>query len=404
MAFTTLEGQILKISGQAIGPGGTLTAGTQLTRATLTAIDFVDPGVANDGSVFAAGEAVSFRVNGIQISAVTPTSYATLVNTNAGTFAALAFVVGNDTYLLPVTGSNLSGVTGIVANSTLNQAPTAVQSISPASYGLFPENADVYTGQAFSQEFFGTSFLSSNTVNLTLYDADNIRGNADSAGEEVITGGFNLAVAREVVATLQLKNGQFLAVNAVESNLNLGYGSSRATYLFDEAALAAQGKTVADVARVISTAATDHNLNWENPGFDFQSNGSGNVTPDPAPPPPPNFITGTNAGNTITGTAGVDVIRGLGGNDTLRGGASNDFFVFGNETINGRREKDFIRDFEANRDKIVIEDAANVTSIVNINGGVRITFSGDGDILDVLGPGVSRFNTGVFFDDSFPFI
>jgi Ca2+-binding RTX toxin-like protein len=407
MAFTTLEANIFKITGTAVGPGGMLTAGTSLTRAMLTTIDFVDPGVSNDGSFFSAGEAISFRVNGVQITSTNPISYATTVRTNAGTFTAIAFVIGNDTYLLPETGSNLTGVTSIIANSTLNQAGAALTSISPQSYGLFPENADTYTGQAFSQEFFGTDFLIGSTVSLTLRDADGIRGNADSSAEEVITGGFYLEHSREVLATVQLKNGQILTLNALENDLNLSYGSSRETYLLDETALAAQGKTIADVARVVSAAATDHNLNWATLGFDFQSEGSGNFTADPAtppPPPPPNIITGTKAGNILTGTAGVDVIRGLGGNDTLFGGTGDDFFVFGNETRNGRRETDVIRNFEVNHDKVIIENLANVVSITDFNGGVRIVFTGDGDRLDVFGTDVSHFTTGVFFDDSFPLI
>jgi RTX calcium-binding nonapeptide repeat (4 copies) len=407
MAFTTLEGQVLKISGQAIGPSGTIAAGTQLSQARLTTIDFVDSGSSNDGLSFSFGEALSLRVNGVQISSTTPTSYATLVNTNTGSFTALAFVVGNDTYLLPVSGTNLTGVTNIATNSTLNGAGQAITHIDPASYGLIPENADTYIGQAFTQSSFGGQLQSGSLGSMTLHDADGIRGNADSAGEEVISGGFVQSLAREVVATVQLKNGQLLAVNAWESVVNLSYGQTNASYFFDENALAAQGKTIADVAQVLSSSATDHNLNWEELGFNFQSEGSGNFTPDPAappPPPPPNYITGTNAANTLAGTAGVDVIRGLGGNDTLRGGADGDFFVFGNETRNGRRDTDVIRDFEVNSDKVIIEDLANVTSITNIAGGVRIVFQGDVDRLDVLGTNVSRFNTGVFFDDDFAFI
>ncbi len=404
MAFTTLEGQVLKISGQAIGPSGTISAGTQLTKATLTSIDYVDSGVANDGSFWTPGEPISLRINGTQISSTAPTGYATLVNTNAGSFTAIAFVVGNDTYLLPLNGTTITGATNITSSSVLNGPGQAISNFNLSNYALVPENADTYTGQAFSQEMFGSQFLGGSVQNLTLRDADGIRGNADSAAEEVIRGFFQ-PNAREVVATVQLKNGQFIAVNAVESLVHYSYGSSYATYLFDENALAAQGSTVADVARVVSSAATDHNLNWEELGFNFQSEGSGNVTADPTNGPPPiNYITGTNAGNTITGTANVDVIRGLGGNDTLRGGASNDFFVFGNETRNGRRDTDVIRDFEVNRDKVIIEDLANVTSITNITGGVRIIFQGDGDRLDVLGADVRNFNTGVFFDDGFSFI
>ena len=82
----------------------------------------------------------------------------------------------------------------------------------------------------------------------------------------------------------------------------------------------------------------------------------------------------------------------------------NDFFVFGNETRNGVRDTDSVRDYEIGKDTIVFEDNAIVQSVRNINGGVQITFAGDGDRVNVLGTGVNTATIQIFADDIFPFI
>ncbi len=405
MAFTTLERQILKISGQAIGSGGTIAAGTSVTTVKLTTIDEdsgpVGPLNLNpDPFTFNSTEALSFLINGQKVAGALPGLYATSITTSAGTFTALAFTVGNDTYLLPRGNVDVSAITSISNSATLNSVP--VTSLVTAEYGLLPENAASFTGSVFTtSKGFGADSIS--VSNATIYDSDRIRGNADSAGEEFGTGALGrISAAQEVSAVVQFKDGSTLAgVEALVSVISASYSPTNSSYLFNSAELAAAGKTVNDIAGVISTTAINHALNWEELGFTFQGGGGGTPTPDPAPSPPINQIFGTNGNNTITGTAGRDAIHGLGGNDTMQGGAGNDGFLFGAETINGKRETDIIRNYEAGKDGIYFEDAAVVRSVVNISGGVRITFAGDGDKVDVLGAGVNLYTVGIYADEFF---
>lgn len=410
MAFTTLSSTLLKISGQQIGPGGSIAAGTAITSARLTTIDQDDGAIGQiqinfDAYTLSNSETISFLINGQQVATTLPKFFATTITTNAGTFTALAFVVGNDTYLLPQGQQNISAITTITRPATLNSV--TVNNITAADYGLVPENANTFVGQVYTEvREFGQTNVTSSLASASIYDADRIRGNADSVGEEVGTGPLNrIGEAKEVLATLAFKDGTTLTgVEAVISTSSSAYGPTVSRYLFNEADLAAAGKSLADIARVTSTTSFDHALNWEDLGFDFSSAGNGIVTPDPTPAPLPTVITGNNSNNSLTGTAGSDVIRGLGGNDTLRGGADSDYFVFGNETRNGRRETDTVSDYEIGKDTIVFEDNAIVQSVRNISGGVQITFAGDGDKVNVLGAGVTTSTVQIFADDIFPFI
>ncbi len=407
MAFTTLERQILKISGQTIGSGGTIVAGTSVTTAKLTTIDEdsgpVGPLNLNpDPFTFNSTEALSFLINGQKVAGALPGLYATSITTNVGTFTALAFTIGNDTYLLPRGEVNVSGITSISNAATLNSG--AVTSLVTAEYGFRPENAATFAGNVFLSSSGGANGpVTNSVVAAKVFDSDHIRGNADSAGEEFGTGPLShISEGKEVSAVLQFKDGSFLGgVEAVSSVIYYSYGASESSFLFNAADFAAAGKTLNDIASVISTTAIDHALNWEELGFTFQGGGGGAPTPDPAPTPPINQIFGTNGNNTITGTAGRDAIRGLGGNDNMQGGAGNDGFLFGAETINGKRETDIIRNYEAGKDGIYFEDAAVVRSVANINGGVRITFAGDGDKVDVLGAGVNLYTVGIYADEFF---
>ncbi len=406
MAFTTLSGSLFKISGTAIGPGGTIAAGTALTTARLTTIDRDDGPVGAiqinyDAYNLSASETVSFRIDGVQIGTTLPPLFTTQITTNAGTFTALAFTYGGDTYLLPRTGADF-GATTITAAATLGT--TAGTSLSPSSYGLIPENANTYTGQTYVEVTgFGANSISVTTA--TVYDADGIRGNADSQGEEVGAGGLlRISAATETVSTLHFSDGTSLTgVEGIVTILTASYSPTTYQFLFNEAKLAAVGKTLADIVDT-DWQTSSHNLNWIDLGLDLTATGNGIVTADPAPAPLPNYITGTNAANTLTGTSGSDVIRGLGGNDLMRGGAGADFFVFGNETRNGRRDTDTIRDYDITQDKIIFEDNAVITDVRNIAGGVRITFAGDGDRVNVYGTGLNTFTSNIFADDSFPFI
>ena len=408
MAFTTLSGTLLKISGTAIGAGGTIAAGTSLTTARLTTIEQDDGPIGQiqinyDAYALTSTESVSFRINGLQIGTTLPQLFTTTVTTNAGTFTALAFTSGGDTYLLPQTGANLGAATTITAASTLGAS--AVTNLSPSQYGLIPENANTYTGLVYT-EVSGFGATAAPTVTTgTIYDADGIRGNADSQCEEVGAGGLlRISAATETLSTLYFSDGTSLAgVEGVVTILSAAYSPATYQFLFNEAKLQAVGKTLSDIFDT-DWQVSSHNLNWADLGFDLTATGNGIVTADPAAPSPPNVITGTNAANTLTGTAGVDVIRGLGGNDLMRGGGGADFFVFGDETRNGRRDTDTIRDYDISQDKIIFEDSAVVTDVRNISGGVQITFAGDRDKVNVFGTGLNLYTSNIFADESFPFL
>ena len=393
MAFTTLEASIFKISGTAAGPGGTIAAGSSLQRVNLTTIDQDSGplgalGLNFDPSSISAGEAVSFLINGVNVASAAPNFYATSLQTNAGPILGLAFTIGADTYFIPRTGANLSGATQTTAPSVLNTVP--VTTVQTSQYGLLPENADTYSGQVFSVQNGGAGTL----INTNVYDADGIRGNADSIGEEIGPRG------NEVLATVQFSDGTVLgAVKALFNSSYSGYVTTN-SYVFDEAALAAAGKTIADVVKVLGTSAFDHNLNWEALGFDLTALGDdGPFTPDPAPAPAFNQIFGTSGANTINGTSGRDAIHGLGGNDQMNGGAGADVFFFGAETRDFRRDTDTIRGYEAGVDRIAFEDAAVIRSVTNISGGVRIIFEGDRDVVNIFGNGLNTSNVGIFADE-----
>ena len=409
MAFTTLEANIFRISG-SIGPGGVISAGTALQSVRLTTIDFDSGPPAPifgierpnfDPGQLAIGEAASFRINGAQILSEAPNSYLTTISTNAGSFQALVFSAGGSTYIIPQGSANVSAATIVTASSTLG---TLAVSIGAASSNLIPENANTFSGQVYTESRELNTLTDHGVRNAFVYDADLIRGNADSIGEEaaVFANGGNVfpGVSSEIFANIQFNDGSVLNSVRGVAGVSAGGYSSFSTYLFDEAALAASGHTLSDIALVLSTSAVDHNLNWASLGFDLTQAGDGGpVTPDPVPVPVFNEIFGNARANTINGTAGRDAIHGLGGNDQLNGGAGRDVFFFGNETRDGRRDTDTIRGYEAGLDQIAFEDAAVIRSVTNITGGVRITFEGDRDVVNVFGDGVNNLNVNIFPDE-----
>ena len=105
-----------------------------------------------------------------------------------------------------------------------------------------------------------------------------------------------------------------------------------------------------------------------------------------------NEITGTQRRDFIRGTEGNDIIRSLGGFDVMNGKGGEDWFVFGDETHNCRREIDVIRRFNWQEDAIVLEGDAEVRAIKDVGYGVKITFEGDRDSVLVYGRGVEHDN------------
>jgi len=72
-----------------------------------------------------------------------------------------------------------------------------------------------------------------------------------------------------VRVTVTLGNGTTQTVRGVRYQSDFNYGSGLTTWMFDRAALAAAGATVADVTGIVSFATTDHALTWQDLGFDL---------------------------------------------------------------------------------------------------------------------------------------
>jgi len=271
--------------------------------------------------------------------------------------------------------------------STLNT--TAVTGISPLNYGLQPEDANTYSATVFAIESFGTQMLSAGVGTLNLFDTDLVRGNEATPGQEIITnaaGTFTRAASSysETLTTLQFTDGTVLGgVKTLQSIANLSYGSSSAGYLFDTAALAASGHTIADVAIVLGSLNFDHDLNWAEAGFTFQSGPVVNGGGDGVPPPPPllaiNVIDGTSRADMLVGTSGRDAIRGFDRNDLLTGGGDRDTFIFGTDARSGQRSTDRITDYQVGQDVVGLEGPASVQSIRDNGSAIVITLTGDGD-------------------------
>jgi hypothetical protein len=254
------------------------------------------------------------------------------------------------------------------------------------------------TATYFTKNLFGDAVLSSGLRTGTLADYDLTRG--DDAGEAVLpTSGPALfdgidtltlnssgqvtfdKTPGEVLASVTFADGTTLSgVRALQDIIIGSYGESNQYFLLEAAALAAVGKTMADVVDVTRIAETDHSLNWSD--FGFAGTPGGTLPPPPPPPPPPvlNRIEGTAASETLRGTAANELMIGNGGSDTLAGRGGEDTFVFGRETGNGRREIDVINDYDAVTDTIVLTDGTRVARTIEKGSTITIVLSGtDGD-------------------------
>ena len=404
MTTANYEGFAFKLSGLITGSGSTIPLGTTLEKVVLTTRDLLAGATSaeqtNDAVGLTTGEGANFLINGLLLGTVTPTFRAVLLNTNAGSYSAIVFTIGTDSYAIPLPGANFTAATVITSASVVN-TPT-VPVINPISFGLLPEDANTYTAQAFSTQDFGgpagglPDFSEVSTV--TLYDTDLIRGNGEVQRTAFV----------ETLATLQFKDGTVLGgVETLQTGGYSGYVTAF-TYLFDKAALAASGHSIADVAAVLGSFATDHDLNWNEAGFSFVAgpltNGGGDDVPPPPPPPPPLIIlNGTSRADVLIGTAGREAIRGFDGNDTLTGGDGNDAFIFGTDSRSGHRSVDVIRDYQVGHDVIGLEGGASVRSIVDSGSAIVITLLGDGDRIVVSGAALNVADIKFVYDD-FAFI
>ena len=185
MTTANYEGFAFKLSGLITGSGSTIPLGTTLEKVVLTTRDLLAGATSaeqtNDAVGLTTGEGANFLINGLLLGTVTPTFRAVQLNTNAGSYTAIVFTIGTDSYAIPLPGANFTAATVITSASVVN-TPT-VPVINPISFGLLPEDANTYTAQAFSTQDFGgpagglPDFSEVSTV--TLYDTDLIRGNGE---------------------------------------------------------------------------------------------------------------------------------------------------------------------------------------------------------------------------------
>jgi hypothetical protein len=242
-----------------------------------------------------------------------------------------------------------------------------------------------FTGSLYAESFSGTSFVGNSVYSGSITDSDaNRNGSTETLKFNAFgfTQNLSFSTSTEIVAVVRFANGETLSIKAVAIDTASAYGAATRFYLFDDASLAANGKSLSDIAQVVSRTSTDHNLNWQDLGFDATTTA-----------PSVNLVTGTKGADTLRGTNFDDDIRGLAGNDKMWGFSGQDSFIFGSETTNRVRETDIINDFSFSSDEIVLDfGAANVRSIKNISGGVQIALTGDGDIIKVLGLGLNSSN------------
>lgn len=284
---TDLEGTVLRIGGAAVTGSNPIPSGRTLTPVHLTT---TDPETADgDGFVLQAAipavrtkrftvpgtpaEAVTFRIDGTVVATSVPDLRVTSLATDAGSVTAVVFTAGGVTYAIP--RAAVGSATRTVADSAVGA--TTLSSIVTHQYGLLPVGASTQVGSAFVQQTQNTVPVGAGVIQTrTVLDADVVRGNADTEAEELVALGGPAATyagreygdAREVRATVNLRSGAIVSVDAVSFTSFGPYGSGSTSWLFDRTALAAAGATIADVTAVIAQVPTDHALTWHDLGFD----------------------------------------------------------------------------------------------------------------------------------------
>ena len=282
--------------------------------------------------------------------------------------------------------------------------------------------------QEFTGAFFIQSGRGSNVTNTlqtaVLVDSDLTRGNNETeivtregTDFEIFNGyiafvqtGLTLdSVVRqfedgEVATTVTFNDGSTLDnVLGLFDLTTASFGFSSRQYALDQDALEAVGKTMADVADVDVTAFVDHDLSWEDLGFTPTGNSVPAPDPEPEPEPDPvfNVVEGTGGRDRLIGTDGDDAIIGGAGNDRLFGGEGEDVFIFGAEADNGLRERDVIRDFNADEDTIVFEEGAVLRFVEQRGDNLVIRLEGDRDTIVVRDADIGIVGSFEFTNDSF---
>lgn len=271
----------------------------------------------------------------------------------------------------------------------------------------------------FSAEYFVvagnnlTGSVSSSIRTATLFDDNLIRGDDNNERVEsesgltifngytrfVQTGNSLDSIVREfedgeISTTITFNDGSSLSdVLGLVDIQTFNYGGFINNYLFDQSALNAVGKTLSDITDVQVDAFVDHGLSFADFGF-----GEGSEEPIE---PEQSVLAGTSGRDVINGTDADEIIIGGDGNDRLSGGAGADTFVFGADARDQGRDRDVIRDFDADLDVIVLENGAQIRNVFERNGDTFIRLEGDRDVIVVRDADASIVENIVFVEEAF---
>jgi Ca2+-binding RTX toxin-like protein len=264
----------------------------------------------------------------------------------------------------------------------------------------------------YIRQFTQTGGISTtvSVATVTLIDNDLIRGNDadESVGifngtQQLVSGvGFVTINDGEALTTVFFNDGTALTgVEALYEVVTFKFFETTESFLLSTEALAAIGKTLADVARVQFDSFVDHSLNWSDFGFTPTGVVIPDPEPEPEPAPAPNVIRGTSRNDTLIGTSGSDAIYGGGDNDRLTGGAGADFFVFGADARDRDRDRDVITDFNAAEDTIVFELGVTIRFVEQVKNNLHIQLNGDRDLIVVQNADIGivanfEFSDGLF--------
>ncbi len=255
----TLETTAYKITNLAVGAGSQIPRGTVLTPVVLRTADPdagpVSPGLYFDPTNITGGEQITISVDGTTIATTFPGSRPVALSTTGGTFGGTVFAVGRDSYLIPRRGVVVSGPVTLTARATANKTTGGfnVWDFGP----LLPAGVPPVSGTVLSE-----SFGSIGTLSAVLYDRDGVPGT--NPGEEWL-GTSRPFQGREVLVTVQFDDGSFATLRGLQQTVYGPYASGTRTTVLETAALG--GRSLGDITRVLSSAATDHDLDWADLGF-----------------------------------------------------------------------------------------------------------------------------------------
>jgi len=334
MPTANFETVVIEIPNTTLSSESIVPEGTPLKLVNLVTTH-IDPGPSTVSQLgvtltfptnqlgLSTGSAVTYSVDGEIIATEVPEQRIIRLQTNLGRIAGVGFSIGENTYLLTKLNTPIEGVTSTIADSIAH--PGTISRIGNIEYGLLPLNADPVSGQVFSESYLGSELRSVNTSSRLLYDADGLRGTTDSPTEEIVISDLQGAITNspisvlsvagetEVEAVVVFNDGSSSNVLGTRFTANFNYGRNTRTYLFDTETLIAYGKTIEDVAQVISVTQVDHDLSWAQLSFSgAERNNDSSASMNENKPPVANDDSYTVS---INGSLNVAVNNGVLAND-----------------------------------------------------------------------------------------